>query len=108
MGYAFVEGEQLYGVNGIFVIAVGWHESGGFKSTANTYNYWGRKAKSGGWASWSSKYESILSEFSYFVNSGYYNGKTIAQIQNTYCPDGTAWAATIQNYMSKFYNKVNF
>lgn len=94
-------GEQ-YGVDWRLVYAIGYHESGNFNSSLahRQYNFFGRKAGSGGYASWSTPEEAIRNQFEYLKTRYFAQGlDTPAEINHVYAEDGS-WHYAIETVMN--------
>lgn len=101
-GQAFYDMEQTWGVNSLFAIAVGSHESGNFYKTANTYNYFGFRGNRG-WMSFSSP-EDCINYFGQLMNNRLYYGKSIEQIAVIYC--NASWSGYVKAHMYEKWQKV--
>lgn len=102
-GQSFYNMEQTYGVNALFAIAVGAHESANFYKTANYNNYFGFRGNRG-WMSFSSP-DACIMYFGQLMNTRLYRGKTIEQIAPIYCD--ASWARYIRGHMSEKWAKLN-
>lgn len=104
-GSSFSKVEEEYGVNGLFAIAVAFHESGYGKHQANKNNLYGMRG-SKGWMSFDSMNENIL-YFGKLMNKERYFGKSIEQIGKVYCPPTpTSWAKSVKKMMTEIYKKI--
>ena len=101
-GQAFYNIEQTHGVNALFAIAVGSHESANFYKTANKHNYFGFKG-SNGWMSFSSP-DACIDYFGRLMNNKLYYGKSIEQIAVIYCDSN--WTSHIKRHMSEKWQKI--
>lgn len=82
------------------VYAIGIHESGHWKHTPGGFNYWGRKAKSGGWMRWGSFEEAAKDQCQYIQRRYLERGlTTIAQIGSVYAED-PGWSKKVERYMA--------
>lgn len=105
-GVYFEALEQTHKINGVFAIAVAEVESGIGNRNANTNNYWGRRASGGGWMSWATPEDSIMSLGPY-MNGSRYKGKSISKISEIYCPPtASSWATKINSSMTRLYKKA--
>lgn len=107
-GQSYYNMENTYNVNGVFAVALACHESGNGYHTANTHNYYGMRAASGGWKSFSSADANIM-YFGQYITGKMYYGKSIENIGKTYCP-GTwsSWASAVKRHMNEKWNKITF
>lgn len=101
-GYAFRNMEDTYGVNALFCIAVGAHESANFYKTANWNNYFGFRGNRG-WMSFSSP-DACIMYFGQLMTTRLYYGKTIDQIAPIYC-DGS-WSGYVRSHMNEKWSKL--
>lgn len=107
LGQAFVDMENKWGVDGLFCMAVGFHESakGTSRLAVNNNNLFGMRSKSG-WKKFNSKYENIL-YFGEYMNKKLYKGKTTREIGHIYCPPNTDhWFECVNKYYQGFLSKV--
>lgn len=91
-----------YGVDWKLVYAIGYHESGNYGSSLGerNNNYFGRKAKSGGYASWSTPEEGIRDQLDYIHRVYYSRGlDTPGKINPVYAEDGT-WHFKVEAVMA--------
>ncbi|AKM82807.1 TPA: hypothetical protein DD449_00035 [Candidatus Berkelbacteria bacterium] len=91
-----------YSVDWKLVYAIGYHESGNYGSSLaeRNHNYFGRKAKSGGWASWSTPEEGIRDQFDYIKRVYFSRGlDTPAKINPIYCV-GDTWHLRVESVMA--------
>lgn len=103
-GEYFERLEEEYGINGVFAIAVAEKESSLGLHQANRNNVWGRRATGGGWMSWNSLGESILS-FGGYMNTSRYKGKSIESVGKIYCPPTyESWTIGVRSLMTKRYS----
>lgn len=91
-----------YGVDWKLVYAIGYHESGNYSSSLarRSNNYFGRKATSGGYASWSTPEEAIQNQFSYIKNNYYSRGLTTPAAINPIYAEDSSWRIAIQAVMN--------
>ena len=101
-GQAFYDMEQIYGVNSLFAIAVGSHESANFYKTANRHNYFGFRGTQG-WISFNSP-QDCINYFGQLMNSRLYYGKSIEQIAVIYC--NSSWSKYVKAHMYEKWQKV--
>jgi hypothetical protein len=91
-----------YGVDWKLVYAIGYHESGNYNSSLaqRNNNYFGRKATSGTYASWSTPEEGIRNQFDY-IKDHYYNRGLItpAAINPIYAED-SSWSYAVSSVMN--------
>ncbi|KKQ90868.1 MAG: hypothetical protein UT15_C0003G0043 [Berkelbacteria bacterium GW2011_GWA1_39_10] len=91
-----------YGVDWRLVYAIGYHESGNFNSSLarRNNNFFGRKAVSGGYASWSTPEDGIRNQFEY-LKSRYFNRgmDTPVKINPVYAED-MSWHYKIEAVMN--------
>jgi len=84
--------------------AIGRHESANFTACPggckNSHNYWGRKAKSGGWMCWESDEEAWADQIDYLQRRYYGRGlTTLEEIGSVYAGD-PGWAAKVRQFLS--------
>lgn len=94
---------EKYGIDWKLVYAIGYHESGNFTSSLarNQNNFFGRKAGSGGYASWNSPEEGIENEFVYLKTRYFDNGlNTPASINRVYAED-MSWHNAVESVMNQ-------
>lgn len=101
-GQSFYDMEQTYGVNSLFAIAVGSHESGNFYKTANTHNYFGFRGNRG-WIKFNSPNDCI-NYFGNLMNNRLYYGKSIEQVAVIYC--NPSWSKYVKAHMYEKWQKV--
>ena len=101
-GQSFYEMEQTYGVNALFALSVGAHESANFYRPANTNNYFGFRGNRG-WMSFSSP-DACIMYFGKLMNTKLYYGKSIEQIGLVYCDVG--WARHVRGHMAEKWVKL--
>lgn len=101
-GQAFYDMEQTYGVNSLFAIAVGSHESANFYKTANVHNYFGFRGTRG-WMKFASPNDCI-NYFGKLMHNSLYYGKSIEQIAVIYC--NSSWAKYVKAHMYEKWQKV--
>jgi hypothetical protein len=92
-----------YDVDWKLVYAIGYHESANYSShlAKNNNNFFGRKARSGGYASWENPEEGIRNQFEYLQNRYFDRGlDTPAKINPVYAEDNT-WHVKVESVMSK-------
>ncbi len=120
--------EQEYGINGLFVAAVGIHESGWGTSAIsldkkNLFGYGAYDSDPYGYASDFSSYSTGIDLVSrvfmkYYLNpkgtviynneiaeGTYYNGSTLTAVNKCYATDKN-WANAVYNWMQYLYNKI--
>lgn len=102
-GQSFYTMERTYGVNALFAIGVGAHESANFYKTANSNNFFGFRG-SRGWMSFDNP-DACIMYFGRLMNSKLYYGKTIEQIAVIYC-DAT-WTKHVKAHMNEKWGKLN-
>lgn len=99
LGQALRDGEQRYGINSLFVLAIINYESGyGTSDLAQSQNNLGGLKAGGSYKTFSSKAECV--DYMYDLLSRNYIGNgltTIEAIGEVYC--GGTWAAEIKGYM---------
>jgi peptidoglycan hydrolase-like protein with peptidoglycan-binding domain len=99
LGQALYDGEQQYGINSLFVLAIINYESGyGTSNLAQTQNNLGGLKAGGSYKTFSSKAECV--DYMYNLLSRNYIGNglvTIEAIGEVYC--GGTWAAVVTGYM---------
>lgn len=91
-----------YGVNWKMVYAIGYHESGNYNSSLaqRNHNYFGRKATSNGYASWSTPEEGIRNQFEYIRDHYLSRGlDTPAKINPVYAED-SSWHFKVEAVMN--------
>jgi peptidoglycan hydrolase-like protein with peptidoglycan-binding domain len=101
LGQALRDGEQRYGINSLFVLAIINYESGyGTSSLAQGQNNLGGLKADGSYKTFSSKAECVDSMYNLLSEN--YVGRglvTIDAIGEVYC--GGTWAATVKGYMQE-------
>lgn len=104
-GQSFYNMEQTYNVNGLFAVAVAFHESGYGRYKANTNNFYGMRGSSG-WMSFSSP-DANIQYFGELMNKSLYYGKSIDSIGAVYCPGTSAsWAIAVRSMMRNSFAKI--
>lgn len=101
MAYMQDLGNQ-YEVDWKLVYAIGYLESGNYNSSLarNQYNFFGRKARSGVYASWSSPEEAIRNQFEYLKTRYLERGMdTPWEMNRVYAESGT-WASKVVSIMN--------
>ena len=91
-----------YGIDWKLVYAIGYHESGNYTSALarNQNNFFGRKARSGGYASWATPEEGIRDEFRYLKERYFDRGLTTpSSINRVYAEDGS-WHYKVESVMA--------
>jgi len=91
-----------YNVDWRLVYAIGYHESGNYSSqlARAQFNFFGRKAHSGGYASWSDPEEAIRNQFDYLQTRYFDRGLTTpAKINPVYAEDPT-WHYRVEAVMN--------
>lgn len=112
---AFIELEDKYGVNAIFVASIACVESGyGRSNIAQNYNnITSIMKRDGSPVYFDSKYECL--EYTYKLlnnhyidpNGNYYNGLGVYDINELYCPDDNYhWANTVTAVMDRLISKL--
>lgn len=102
-GQDFYDMEQEWNVNGLFAMSVARTESGlGTSNLArNKNNYFGMLG-----CSFSSPRSGIL-YFGQLMNKPWYQGKSIENIAQTYCPPTwKQWASQNRSFMESFWNRI--
>jgi hypothetical protein len=91
-----------YGVDWKLVYAIGYHESGNYHSSLaqRNNNYFGRKAKSGGYASWSTPEQAIRNQFEYIKNNYYSRGLTTPAAINPIYAEDSSWCYAVSSVIS--------
>lgn len=91
-----------YGVDWRLVYAIGYLESGNFNSSlARTQNnFFGRKASSGTYASWSSTVEAINNQCEYLKTRYIDRGMVTPYQMNRVYAEGNTWGAKVTSIMS--------
>lgn len=93
---------EKYGVDWKLVYAIGYHESGNYRSSLarSQNNYFGRKATSGGYASWSTPEEGIENQFVYLKTRYFNRGMdTPVEINPVYAED-MGWHYKVESVMA--------
>lgn len=111
----YVECEQIYGINALFLMGLNAQESGWGDSELSVYNNNIGGVKNGdlGWAYFSSKAEclhyiaSFLNEDYLTYGGQYYFGESIWQVRVKYCQDDTDWEGNIIQIINKLINNLN-
>lgn len=104
-GQSFYNMEQTYNVNGLFAVAVAFHESGYGKYKANTNNFYGMRGNNG-WMSFSSP-DANIQYFGQLMNKSLYKGKSIDGIGAVYCPGtSSSWASAVRSMMYNSFAKI--
>lgn len=90
-----------YGVDWKLVYAIGYHESGNYSSSlARTQNnFFGRKAASGGYASWATPEDGIRDEFTYLKTRYLDKGLTTPASINLVYAEDMSWHTAIESVM---------
>jgi len=91
-----------YNVDWRLVYAIGYHESGNYSSqlARAQFNFFGRKAHSGGYASWGDPEEAIRNQFEYLQTRYFDRGlNTPAKINPVYAEDPT-WHYRVEAVMN--------
>jgi len=93
---------QQYGVDWRLVYAIGYLESGNYNSSLarNRYNFFGRKASSGTYASWSSPEEAIRNQFEYLKTRYLDYGMETPYEMNRVYAEGNTWGANVTGIMN--------
>lgn len=93
---------QKYGVDWRLVYAIGYLESGNYTSSLarNQYNFFGRKASSGTYASWSSPEEAIQNQFEYLKTRYIDRGMNTPYEMNRVYAEGNTWGANVSGIMN--------
>lgn len=118
LGSWYLEAEQTYGVNAIFLMALTAQESAwGTSNRARTQNNLSGfevYSDSAEGAYFSSKGESIMTtakligEKYISPNGKYYNGTSVASVNIEYCPnDGGHWSKSITKIAYQLLEKIN-
>lgn len=102
-GQSFYNMEQTHGVNALFALSVGAHESANFYKTANWNNYFGFKGNSG-WMSFSSP-DACIMYFGQLMNTRAYYGKSIERIAVIYCDAN--WTRHVKAHMVEKWRKLS-
>lgn len=91
-----------YGVDWKLVYAIGYHESGNYNSALarNNNNYFGRKASSAGYASWSTPEEGIRNQFEYIKEHYYNRGLTTPEAINPIYAEDGSWCVAINSVIN--------
>lgn len=91
-----------YQVNWKLVFAIGYHESGNYQSALarRNNNYFGRKARSGGYASWTTPEEAIRNQFEYIKNNYYSRGLTTPAAINPIYAEDSSWQYAVVSIMN--------
>lgn len=118
LGSSYIQAEETYGVNAMFLASLTAQESGwGESNRANTQNnlsgYAVYSSASAG-TSFSSKHESIMATAKLLSNDylnskgAHYSGKDIYSVNEVYCPnDDYYWANSITKIAYKLTNQIN-
>ena len=118
LGNTYVQAEEKYGVNAIFLVALtaeesGWGNSNRARTQNNLSGYAVYSASAKG-TTFSSKEESILatakllSEEYLNINGNYYNGTSASSVNTRYCPeDGGNWSSHITTIANQIVSKIN-
>lgn len=91
-----------YGIDWKLVYAIGYHESGNYRSNLaqSNNNYFGRKATSGGYANWSTPEEGLKDQCRYIRERYYDRGmNTPASINPVYAED-MSWCIAVSSVMN--------
>ena len=91
-----------YGVDWKLVYAIGYHESGNFGSSLarSNNNYFGRKAVSGGYASYSTPEDGVRNQCEYIRDKYYARGLTTPQAINPIYAEDSSWQNAVQSLMN--------
>lgn len=107
LGQAFVDMENNWGVDGLFCMAVAFHESanGYSRLAVNNNNLFGMRSRNG-WKKFDSKYDAIV-YFGEYMNKNLYKGKSVYEIGNIYCPPNTdQWFDGVNRHYEKILSKI--
>ncbi len=107
LGQAFVDMENNWGVDGLFCMAVAFHESanGYSRLAVNNNNLFGMRSRNG-WKKFDSKYDAIV-YFGEYMNKNLYKGKSVYEIGNIYCPPDTdQWFDGVNRHYEKILSKI--
>lgn len=91
-----------YGIDWKLVYAIGYHESGNFTSSLarRQNNFFGRKASSGGYASWVTPEDAIRNQFEYLKTRYFDIGlDTPEKINHVYAED-SSWSFAVRSVMN--------
>lgn len=108
-GPAILEVEQKYNVNAFFTLAVAQCEtqSGLTGTGASKKNPYGLTAKGGGYRSFSSYSEAILTFGDTLSRLYIPNGRTtVEKVNQIYCPGNSDWSNKVRTVMTKYLNKL--
>lgn len=91
-----------YGVDWKLVYAIGYHESANYSSSLakNNNNYFGRKASSGGYASWATPEEGVRDQFEYLKTRYFDRGLTTPESINRVYAEDMSWNIKIKAVMA--------
>lgn len=91
-----------YGVDWRLVYAIGYLESGNYNSSLarNQYNFFGRKASSGSYASWGSVEEAIQNQFEYLKTRYIDRGMDTPYEMNHVYAESDTWGAKVTGIMN--------
>ena len=91
-----------YGVDWKLVYAIGYHESANYNSSLaqRNNNYFGRKASSGGYASWSTPEDGIRNQFTYLKTRYFDRGLTTPATINPVYAEDSSWQFKVESVMS--------
>jgi len=91
-----------YGVDWKLVYAIGYHESGNYQSALakRNNNYFGRKARTGSYAAWSTPEEGIRNQFEYIKNNYYNRGLTTPSAINPIYAEDSSWQHAVNSIMN--------
>lgn len=92
-----------YGVDWKLVYAIGYHESGNYGSSLarSQNNFFGRKARSGGYASWNTPEEGIHDEFRYLKEKYFDRGLTTPATINRVYAEDMSWHFAVESVMAR-------
>lgn len=104
---AFIDAEQTYGVNAIYLVSTIGLESGWGKHRAATNNVAGWKNGSGGYRSFETEYDCIMTVASGLANSFKSDvGHTLGAVTRRYCPEGD-YATKVMQIMREIQGGIN-
>ncbi len=100
LGITLVTAGRQYNINPDLVVAISGVESGFGLHNAGAYNAWGRKARGGGYASFSSWQDSIINQTSYLRGKYYNIGLTnVFSIGKKYAPGNGSWPIKVNHFL---------
>lgn len=116
MGQAFIDAQEKYGVNALFLMAIAKVESSYGKAPAedksgvHKYNIAGLKKRGGGYQN-NESYEQCINSCASSLKRLYFNAKparnTLLEINRLYCSGNLKWSSKIAEEMNRLTNIIS-